>query len=116
MDRTLIIILCVAFIVVWMLGKKYFGKKKEPEGGANDLMRKVESWYSVVQEQVAFMDEATRSQRETEWNALPEAERIRMSNEFFISHFGDQSVSIYNTEEKLRVSAAWFISSNGQTN
>lgn len=115
MDRTLIIILCVAFIVVWMLGKRFFGKKKEPQSGANELMRQVETWYSVVQEQVALMDESLRAEREAEWNALPEAERIQMANDFFTRHFGEQSVAVYSTEEKLRVSSAWFISSSGKT-
>jgi hypothetical protein len=113
MDRTLFIVLCIAFIVVWMLGKRFLGKgKKVAQTPESETMRQVETWYGVAQEQVAFMEEAMRSKREEEWNGLSREERLQITDQFFTRHFGEKSVKLYNEEERLRVALAWYISSN----
>ena len=95
-----------------MLGKRFLGRNKQPQTRQNDLMPKVETWYAVAQDHVAFMDADIRTRRKTEWNALPDEERLRMADEFLTRHFGEKAITIYSADEKIRVAAAWFIGSN----
>ena len=104
MDRGLIIILSIAFIVVWMLGKRFLGRSKTPPSNPDtELMRQVEAWFGVAQEQVAFMDEAPRSKREDEWNAMPVERRLELTNNFMTRHFSPRILVLYRDEERLRI-------------
>ena len=109
MNRGLIIILSVAFIVVWMLGKWLLGRGRNRENSANDITSKVETWFGIAQEQLSLMDAAVRAEREGRWNALSRSERVELTDQFLIRHFGERAPSLYRTEEKLRVGAVWYV-------
>lgn len=108
MDRGLIIVLSVAFIVVWMLGKRLLGKNKNRTNPANDVLNQVEIWLGIAQEQVALMDKSVRARREEKWNTLPTAERVELTDQFLIRHFGNRARDLYRTDEKLRIGAVWY--------
>ena len=109
MDRGLIIILSVAFIVVWMLGKRFLGRGKSRDNQATEITSRVETWFGIAQEQVALMDKAVRVDREGKWNALTKSERLELTDQFLIRHFGEHAPSLYRTEERLRVGAVWYV-------
>lgn len=112
MDRTTIVLLSLGFIVVWMLGKRFLGKSKSETSSTpgTEIMRQVESWFGIAQEQVSLMDKTVRAERETEWDAKPESERLEMTNEFLSRHFDESTVKLYRDEEKLRIGSTWYIS------
>ena len=104
-ERWHIIVLCLAFIVVWMLGKKLFRKpdveetKKAP--GLSDA--KVESWFSAAQERAAFAEEQTRELRAASWGGLSEPQQLSLAEDFLAATFGAETPETYSSEEKLRI-------------
>ena len=109
MDRGLIIILSVAFIVIWMLRERFLGRGKSRDSQATEITSRVETWFGIAHEQVALMDKTVRVDREGKWNALTKSERVEMTDQFLIRHLGERARTLYRTDEKLRIGAAWYV-------
>lgn len=109
-DRDLILILSVAFIVIWVIVKRNRGGTKKSSGGNSgvELTRRVEAWFGMARERTALMDADVRIEREDRWNAKPLSERIEMTNQFLRQQFGEDAVGIYRDEEKLEIGLAWY--------
>ena len=105
LERWQIIVLCLAFIVVWMLGKKLFKKPDAEETGKTRGLSDgdVEAWFSTAQERTAFADEETRKLRAASWAALSEIEQLQLSEDFIAATFGAETSEGYSGEEKLRI-------------
>ena len=112
MERGLIIILSVVFIVIWMLGKRFLKRNKTRENPATDILNQVETWYGVAQEQVALMDRSARARREEKWSALPMEERVELTDQFLTRRFGNSARDLYRADEKLRIGAVWYVGSD----
>lgn len=108
LDRTLVIIVCVSFIVIWTLGKRFLGKAKRSRSGANDTAGRIESWYSTARDQLEMIDSGIRSARKAEWEALSEAEQLEVTNRFLSRYFGANANRIFTSEETLRIGAVYY--------
>jgi hypothetical protein len=105
LDRWQIILLCLAFIVVWMLGKKLFRKpdpaKTGKAQGPSDSQ--VESWFGTAQERAAFADQETTKRRVATWTGLSEQAQLQLADDFMTSTFGAETTESYSREERLRI-------------
>jgi hypothetical protein len=110
MERWQIIVLCVIFIVIWVLVKQGLkrrsGGPKEKESSYPDI----ESWYGNIQDEIAAMDEDQKKQKELNWQKMSVQERLDFSEQFIRSEFGPKVSRIYRVEEKLKLGKARFIS------
>ena len=106
MDRWQIIVACVVFIVIWMVGKRLFQK---PDGAAKSEARdvsaqdNVETWYSRAQERAAALDEQTTAARTKAWENLSAERQLDLAEEFIGSGFAPKLLDIYTREEKLKI-------------
>jgi len=109
-DRNLILILSLAFIVIWVIVKRNRGGTKKSRSGNSgvELTRRVEAWFGMARERTALMDADVRTEREDQWNAKPLSERLEMTNQFLRQQFGEDAVGIYRDEEKLEIGLAWY--------
>jgi hypothetical protein len=107
MERWQIVIICVAIIIVWMLGRQFLNRgkkgqqpKKQPPVRAED---EVNTWYQNAREQIAMLDRNELLQREREWNALSEEDRLSLSETFLRERFGPTGAKGFTRDEKLEV-------------
>ena len=114
-DRTTILIISLVIIVVWMVGKRYLGRKKKPTSAVTgpDLLTRVETWYGKAKEHVDLMEEEERKEREAQWQAKPEAERLELINQFLKQQFSESVPGLYRDEEKLQIGTVWYVGGYG---
>ena len=114
MERWQIIVACVAFIVIWMMGKRLLrGRKKPIEAGA-DLDR-VEAWHQGAQDAIAMLGGDVLRRREELWEALGGERKLQVSEDFMAQRFGPRSLEIYSREEKLRIGRACVLAGEHST-
>lgn len=111
MERSTIILICLAFIVVWMLGKRFLANRQQTGtvGSEPDLMKQVDAWFSVAQEQIGLLEETARADREATWDAMDRVRQLEITDEFLSHHFGEAACKLYRDEEKLRIGSVYFI-------
>ena len=109
MERWQLIVIVVVASAAWFLYKRYV--KKEPiwGEGMRPPQPEVENWYAVTMDAVDNMDEALRSEREAEWDAKSDEEKLKFAEEFMREEFGQQAIEGYNRKQRMKIGLARFI-------
>lgn len=109
MERWQLIVIVVVASAAWFLYKRYV--KKEPiwGEGMRPPQPEVENWYAVTMDAVDNMDEALRSEREAEWDAKSDEEKLKFAQEFMKKEFGQQAVDGYNRKQRMKIGMARFV-------
>ena len=114
MDRVTIIILCVVFIIIWMVLKRIIKGKSthKPARVASDsLVFNLDKWFSRAQDLIAVMNPELLSDRQKEWDKLSNEKQIALSTEFLERNLTDiREVKNLTNEELARIGKAYFIS------
>ena len=114
MDRVTIIILCVAFIIIWMVfkriikGNSIHKPAREPSGS---LVFNLDKWFSRAQDLIAVMNPELLANRQKEWDKLSDEKKIALSTEFLDKNLTNiREVKSLTNEELARIGKAYFIS------
>ena len=110
MERWQIIVLCLVFIVIWVLVKQGLRRRSSGPKEAESSYRDIEAWYGIIQDAIAAMDEDQKKQRVLAWQKMSAQEQLDFSEQFIRSEFGPKVSRIYRAEEKLKLGKARFIS------
>lgn len=114
MDRTTIVLLCIGFIVVWMVFKHFTRKKPPQRAAANGAGREqrfdLDKWFGRAQDLIGVMDGAQREAREEEWRALDGERQLALADEFLQRTAGAAEAARLNVDERRRVGWAYFVS------
>ncbi len=114
MDRTTIILLCIGFIVVWMVFKHLTQKKPQRRsrdaGDGQEQRFDLDKWFGRAQDVIGVMDGGQRSAREDEWRALDSERQLALADEFLQRTAGAGEASRLNVDERRRVGWAYFVS------
>ena len=90
MDRTTIVLLCIGFIVVWMVFKHFTQKKPQQRAAANGAGQEqrfdLDKWFGRAQDLIGVMDGAQREAREEEWRALDGGAPARLGGRVPAAH------------------------------
>lgn len=107
LDRELLIIVSVSFIVLWVLGKRLLGRNRG-SGQSATTHQKVETWYRQARDQLELIDEELRAARSQRWDSLSRDEQLSRTDAFLRGYFGREPASYYTAEERLQIGKVWF--------
>ena len=115
MDRTTIILLCIGFIIVWVVFKRFTQKKPQERadanGGAGQEPRfDLDKWFGRAQDVIGVMDGDQREAREEEWRAMEGKRQLALADEFLQRNAGAAEAARLNVDERRRVAWAYFLS------
>jgi hypothetical protein len=71
----------------------------------------VENWYATTMDAVENMDESLRAEKEADWEAKSDAEKLEYGENFLREQFGQQAVDGYNRKQRQKIGLARFITS-----
>jgi len=109
MERWQLIVIVVIASAAWYLYKRFV--KKEPVWGEGYRapQPEVENWYAVTMDAVDAMDETLRSEKEAEWAAKNDDEKLKYSESFLREKFGQKAVDGYNRKQRMQIGLAHFL-------
>jgi hypothetical protein len=115
MDRTTIILLCIGFIIVWVVFKRFSRKKPQERSDANGAAGQeqrfdLDKWFGRAQDVIGVMDGDQREAREEEWRAMDEARQLALADEFLQRNASAADAARLNVDERRRVGWAYFLS------
>ena len=113
MDRTTIILLCIGFIIVWVVFKRFTRKPQQrvEANGAGQTQRfDLDKWFGRAQDVIGVMDGDRRETREEEWRALDGERQLALADEFLQRTAGATEAARLNVDERRRVGWAYFVS------
>lgn len=114
MDRTTIILLCIGFIIVWVVFKR-FSQKPQQRADANGAAAQaprfdLDKWFGRAQDVIGVMDADQREAREEEWRAMDGERQLALADEFLQRNAGAADAARLNVDERRRVGWAYFVS------
>ena len=106
MDRWQIIVIALVVGVIWWFAKRHFGQKKEQKDQGSTIYMNVNTWFHKAQEMISVMDADIKKERKAAWQAMPQEEKMRLTEEFMAETFGPDESKKYNADEKLELGEA----------
>ena len=124
LDRTTIILLCIGFIVVWVVFKRFTQKPQQPQdphqqrhaaptsasaspgSGRFDL----DKWFGRAQDVIGVMDDTRRSELETQWREMDEERQLILADEFLRRNGAEADAAKLSQDERLRIGWAYYVS------
>ncbi len=114
LDRTTIILLCIAFIVVWVVFKRFTRKPQQPKQtaavAAGEQRFDLDKWFGRAQDVIGVMDGARREQREEQWRQMDEERQLVLADEFLRRNDAATEAAKLSVDERRRVGWAYFVS------
>lgn len=114
MERSTIIILCVAFIIFWMLVKRLAKRPKKPlvrnRIEKQEHQFNLDTWFGKAQDVIGLMASDQREKLESKWRDMgPEKQRV-LADEFLRKSNSTGGQDQLSSDERLRVGWAYFVS------
>ena len=122
LDRTTIILLCIGFIVVWVVFKRFTQKPQQPQdphqqrhaapppassgNGSFDL----DKWFGRAQDVIGVMDDTRRSELETQWREMDEERQLILADEFLRRNAAEADAAKLSDDERRRIGWAYYVS------
>ena len=122
LDRTTIILLCIGFIVVWVVFKRFTQKPQQgqdphqqrhaapasasPGNGSFDL----EKWFGRAQDVIGVMDDTRRSELEGQWREMDQERQLILADEFLRRNGAEADTARLSEDERIRVGWAYYVS------
>ena len=122
LDRTTIILLCIGFIVVWVVFKRFTQKPQQPQdphqqrhaapppaspgNGSFDL----DKWFGRAQDVIGVMDDTRRSDLETQWREMDEERQLILADEFLRRNAAEADAAKLSDDERRRIGWAYYVS------
>ena len=123
LDRTTIILLCIGFIIVWVVFKRFSQKPQQPQDphqrrhaapasapapgdGGFDLDR----WFGRAQDVIGVMDDTRRGELETQWQEMDEERQLILTDEFLRRNGAEADAAKLSQDERLRIGWAYYVS------
>ena len=123
LDRNTIILLCIGFIIVWVVFKRFSQKPQQPQDphqrrhaapasapapgdGGFDLDR----WFGRAQDVIGVMDDTRRGELETQWQEMDEERQLILTDEFLRRNGAEADAAKLSQDERLRIGWAYYVS------
>ena len=123
LDRNTIILLCIGFIIVWVVFKRFSQKPQQPQDphqrrhaasasapapgdGGFDLDR----WFGRAQDVIGVMDDTRRGELETQWREMDEERQLILTDEFLRRNGAEADAAKLSQDERLRIGWAYYVS------
>ena len=121
LDRNTIILLCIGFIIVWVVFKRFSQKPQQPQDphqrrhaapapapgdGGFDLDR----WFGRAQDVIGVMDDTRRGELETQWQEMDEERQLILTDEFLRRNGAEADAAKLSDDERRRIGWAYYVS------
>ena len=119
LDRTTIILLCIGFIVVWVVFKRFTQKPQQPHDphqqrhaapSPGDGRFDLDKWFGRAQDVIGVMDDARREEREGQWRQMDEERQLVLADEFLRRNGTETEAGKLSVDERRRVGWAYYVS------
>lgn len=114
MERSTIIILCVAFIIFWMLVKRLAKRPKRPlvrnRISKQEQQFDLDRWFGKAQDIIGLMASDQREKLESEWRDMGIDKQLVLADEFLRKSNSTGGKDQLSSNERLRVGWAYFVS------
>ena len=123
LDRTTIILLCIGFIVVWVVFKKFTHKPQQPQdphqqrhaapsaaSSPSDGSFDLDKWFGRAQDVIGVMDDTRRSELETQWREMDEERQLILADEFLRRNAAEADAAKLSDDERRRIGWAYYVS------
>ena len=121
MDRPTIILLCIAFIVVWVVFKRFTQKPQQPQDPQQQQRRAaaappgdgrfdLDKWFGRAQDVIGVMDDTRRTELEDQWREMDEERQLVLADEFLRRNGVEAEAAKLSVDERRRVGWAYYVS------
>ena len=120
LDRTTIILLCIAFIVVWVVFKRFTQKPQQPQdpqqqrrvaaAPPGDGRFDLDKWFGRAQDVIGVMDDTRRTELEDQWREMDEERQLVLADEFLRRNGVEAEAAKLSVDERRRVGWAYYVS------
>lgn len=123
LDRNTIILLCIGFIIVWVVFKRFSQKPQQPQdphqrrfaastpaSSPGDGSFDLDKWFGRAQDVIGVMDDTRRSELETQWREMDEERQLILADEFLRRNGADADAAKLSDDERRRVGWAYYVS------
>ena len=115
MDRTTVILLCIGFIIVWVVFKRLTKKPQQRDSDAKSAAEPEQSfdldkWFGRAQDVIGVMDGEQRDSREEEWREMEGERQLALADEFLQRTAAAADAARLSADERRRVGWAYFLS------
>jgi len=122
LDRTTIILLCIGFIIVWVVFRRFSQKPQQPQdphqrrnaapaaSSPGDGSFDLDKWFGRAQDVIGVMDDTRRSELETQWREMDEERQLILADEFLRRNGADADAAKLSADERRRVGWAYYVS------
>ena len=114
LDRNTIILLCIGFIIVWVVFKRFTKKPQQPQdphqqrhaapaatpgNGSFDL----DKWFGRAQDVIGIMADTRRTDLEAQWREMDEERQLILADEFLRRSGAEADAARLSEDERRRV-------------
>lgn len=123
LDRNTIILLCIGFIIVWVVFKRFNQKPQQPQdphqrryaasppaSSPGDGRFDLDKWFGRAQDVIGVMDDTRRSELETQWREMDEERQLILADEFLRRNGAEADTAKLSDDERRRVGWAYYVS------
>ena len=122
LDRTTIILLCIGFIIVWVVFKRFSQKPQQPQdphqrrnvapaaSSPGDGSFDLDKWFGRAQDVIGVMDDTRRSELETQWREMDEERQLILADEFLRRNGAEADAAKLSGDERRRIGWAYYVS------
>ena len=122
LDRNTIILLCIGFIVVWVVFKRFTQKPQQPQDphqrryaapaatSPGDASFDLDKWFGRAQDVIGVMDDTRRTELETQWREMDDERQIILADEFLRRNGADADTAKLSGDERRRIGWAYYVS------
>ena len=123
LDRNTIILLCIGFIIVWVVFKRFSQKPQQPRDshqqrhaapssspGLGDGSFDLDKWFGRAQDVIGVMDDTRRTELEEQWRQMDEERQLVLADEFLRRNAAEADAAKLGEDERRRVGWAYYVS------
>lgn len=122
LDRNTIILLCIGFIIVWVVFKRFSQKPQQPQdphqrrhaapspASPGDGSFDLDKWFGRAQDVIGVMDDTRRGELETQWREMDEERQLILTDEFLRRNGAEADAAKLSQDERLRIGWAYYVS------
>ena len=123
LDRNTIILLCIGFIIVWVVFKRFSQKPQQPQdphqrrhaapaatAATGDGSFDLDKWFGRAQDVIGVMDDTRRGELETQWREMDEERQLILTDEFLRRNGAEADAAKLSGDERRRIGWAYYVS------
>ena len=121
LDRNTIILLCIGFIIVWVVFKRFSGKSQQsqdphqqrhaaPAATPGDGSFDLDKWFGRAQDVIGIMADTRRTDLEAQWREMDKERQLILADEFLRRSGAEADAARLSEDERRRVGWAYYVS------